>query len=376
MKKSQIVSIWLVTAAILAGCGQKAAEAVAVNFEASKQDFEAQVASIELLPLRQSPQLGFAPGLYAASDNWFLLEMDPMAEPDFRNHQLLRFDADGRFQNTVGQKGERLDEIFRIDKLQFRDGKIVVFSLEPAGGGEKAIIYDYAGNVLDARHYEFAGTQSLLLDDGVLTYYGHGNRHGREGRLMHYSAEGLTQQAFLTERTAAVNIQPGGDVLCPTGKGVVVIDTFSDTLWRYNAGVLKPYLILDLGDYALDDEFFAIEDMRESARHLFARSYAMVNRYLENGKARLVELSVQTANRKRGWIYGYECGDGWRWFRAAAPFEGSFRQLDCQRALCLLDAANLSQMSEILHSRIANPEVLETLTPEDHYVIARITFTK
>ena len=360
----------------MAGCGRKAVEAVPVNFEATESDFESLVASIDLLPLRQSPPLGFAPGLYAEGGDWFLLERDPMAEPDFRNHRLLRFDASGRFLNAIGQKGDRLDEIFRIDNLQFCGGNVVVFSLEPAGGGEKAIVYDFAGNVLEAHHYEFAGNQSLLLGDGILTYYGHGDRHGREGRLMRFSEEGLKRQAFLTDRTAAMNFQPDGDVFCPTDRGVVVIDTFSDTLRRYNAGTLKPFLALDFGAYDLGDEFFSIEDMRESARYLFACPYAMVNRYMECRDVRLIELSVQNADRKRSWLYGYDDGTRWRWFRPGVPFEGAFRLLDGRQAVCLLDSAGLSRVSGTLRARLANPEVLNTIAPEDHYVIARITFAE
>lgn len=346
--------ISLIAALLLLGCSRETVVQVPVDFDATEQAFEDLVASIELLPLHGTPEsrMGYAPGLYTADGNWFLLQRDPMPEPDFRRCKLYRYDSEGHFLNAIGRKGERLDEIFDIQGIQFRDGHIVVFSLEPAGGGQKAITYDYEGNVLDARHYPFAGGQSLQLPDGILTYYGHGDRHGREGRLMLYSEEGLPRQAFLTERTAAMNFQPSADVLCPTEDGIVVLDTFSDTLWRYNAGQLKPFIAFDMGPYTIDDEFFATSDMREAAQRLFKGAYAMVNRYLDGGGSRLVELSVQTADRKRSWLYGHNDGSGWHWFRACAPYAGSFQLLAGRQACCLLE-----------------PE-------KDNYVIARITFSK
>lgn len=378
MNTIRFFSIWAAVTLLLAGCGQEAVEVVAVNFEATEADFESQVASIELLPLQRDPQLrmGYAPSLYAFGDDWLLLERDPMAEPDFRTCKLYRYDNEGRFLNAIGRKGDRLDELFRIDNLQFRDGNVIVFSLEPAGGGEKVITYDAAGHVLSAQHFDFAGGQSLLLEDGILTYYGHGDRHGREGRLMRYSEEGLQRQAFLTERTAPINVKSQADVLYPTDKGVVVIDTFSDTLWCYNAGKLQPYLVMDLGAYSMGDEFFAIEDMRDGAKFFRSSQFAMVNRYLENGTSRLIELSVQTTDRKRNCLYGYNGGSGWRWFRPAAPFEGAIQLLDGPQALCLLEPAQLPVMSDSLRSRITNPEVLSGIVPEDNYVIARISFTE
>ena len=378
MRARQFYCLWVAAALLLAGCSTETVEVVPVDFNATQQDFEVQVASIELLPLQRDPQLrlGYSPDLYALGKDWLLLERDPMAETDFRNYKLYRYDSEGRFLNAVGQKGERLDEIFRIDNLQFRDGKIVVFSLEPAGGGEKTITYDCNGNVMDAQHYPFAGGQSHLLDDGILTYYGHGDRHGREGRLMRYSPEGLPRQAFLTERTAAMNFQSNAEVFIPTDKGIVVIDTFSDTLWRYNTGALKPYLVFDFGDYAIDGDFFTIEDMRESARLLCASQFAMVNRYMENGDARLVEFSVQTADRKRRLLYGYDDGNGWRWIQTGAPFEGSFRLLNGRQVVCLLEPSQLTRISDAVRSKIENPEVLDEIAPDDNYVLARISFTK
>lgn len=376
MKTIHIFNIWAAIVLLIAGCSQKEEEVVSVNFEATEADFESQVASIELLPLQRDPQLrmGYAPSLYAFGDDWLLLERDPMAEPDFRTCKLYRYDNEGRFLNAIGRKGDRLDELFRIDNLQFRDGNVIVFSLEPAGDGEKAITYDATGHVLSAQHFEFAGGQSLLMEDGILTYYGHGDRRGREGRLMRYFPEGLMRQAFLTERTAPINVKSRADVLYPTKKGVVVIDTFSDTLWRYNAGKLQPYLVMDLGEHVMGDEFFAIEDMREGAQYFRSRPFAMVNRYLESGTTRLVELSVQTADRKHICLYGYDGGRSWRWFRAAVPFEGAIQLLDGPQAICLLEPAQLSLMSDSLRSRITNPEVLSGIAPEDNYVIARISF--
>lgn len=193
---------------------------------------------------------------------------------------------------------------------------------------------------------------------------------------MRYSPEGLPRQAFLTERTAAMNFQSNAEVFIPTDKGIVVIDTFSDTLWRYNTGALKPYLVFDFGDYAIDGDFFTIEDMRESARLLFASQFAMVNRYMENGDARLVEFSVQTADRKRSWLYGYDDGNGWRWIQTGAPFEGSFRLLNGRQVVCLLEPSQLARISDAVRSKIENPEVLDEIAPDDNYVLARISFTK
>lgn len=378
MKTTRLFSILAAVALSLISCGPEVGEAVTVDFDVTQQDFEASIASIELMPLQRDSllRLGYAPSLYTSDGDWFLVERDPTAEKDFRNYKLYRYDSKGRFLNAIGQKGKRLDEIFLIDNIQFRDASIIVFSREPQGGGEKAITYDYEGNVLGAKHFEFADGQSLLLKDGVLTYYGHGDRHGKEGRLMLYSEEGVQRKAFLTERTASMNFKSNSDVLLPTGRGVIVFDTFSNKLWCYNAGKLKPFLEFDLGDYTIDDEFFAIKDRGESYRHLSARQYAMIHRYAENEEARLVEVPVHTADKKRFCLYGFDSGNGWRWFRSEAPFEGTIQLLDGKQAIALVEPAQLLSMNETLRGRLKNPEVLEGMVPEDNYVIARITFTE
>lgn len=357
------------------GCAREIVEVVPVNFESSEQDFEALVSGIELLPLQPDRELriGSSPGLYKAGDNWFLVQQDMRMDPDFRNWKIYRYDAEGHFLNAIGRKGDRLDEIFRIDNLQFRDENIIVISLEPAGGGEKAITYDYSGKVLNAQHFEFAGSASLLVDGGVLTYYGHGDRHGREGRLMFFSQEGLPRRAFLSERTAALKFQSDADVLCPVRKGVVVLDTYSDTLWLYRKGALKPAVAFDTGSYAVDEDFFSL-NMQECVRHLFPGPYALIRRFMESEDAQMVEYTVQTADRQRFCLYGFDGGHGWRWFRAGAPFAGSIRLLEGRQAYCLLEPIELVYLSEALRARITNPEVLAKITPEDNYVIARITF--
>ena len=379
MKKSLLGIRWIpaVLALLFYGCVQERVETVPVDFDATEQDFEALVASIELMPLERDRTLrmGYAPSLYKEGDNWFLAQQDVMTDPDFRNWKVYRYDGEGHFRNAIGRKGDRLDEIFRIDNLQFRDGKLVVFSLEPAGGGEKAITFDYEGNVLNAQHFEFAGSASLLVEGGVLTYYGHGDRHGREGRLMFFSEEGLPRQSFLTERTAALKFQSNADVLCPVKDGVVVLDTYSDTLWLYKKGNLKPAVAFDTGSYAVDDDFFSL-NMRECAARLFPGPYAMIHRYITSNAARMIEYSVQSADRKRYCLYGLDQGKGCRWFRAGAPFAGSIRLLEVRQAYCLLEPIELSEISDSLRARIANSGVLAEITPEDNYVIVRITFTE
>ena len=363
--------LWLVGLVLMAaGCGRKQADdKVVMERPGDVSALTDIVEKIELIPLETN-----AEALFGDMSEMLLLG-DSYVLWDRMNARMARFDAAGRFLNTIGRAGNGPGEYVGIQSVQADDG-LVVFSFPP----HKMLRYAADGTLVGERDFDDLGGQSCVVPEGILTYYGFGT--GREERAALLREDG-TSEAFLKTSAKVLNMTPDTPIFSFDGDRVYFTDSFTPTIYVYENGSVSQEVSFDFGSAAIGESFFHFEDAMASAEYMMSSvEFAMVRRYMHSKDYQIVEVIIQ----KREGVeicYGINPGEGWKWFSIGSPMDspvpGSLRALDGSTVYCLLDPAGLAGGAGVpagllaaLAARVANPEVLAGRAPDDNPVIVKI----
>ena len=366
-----IMRLWLVGLVLMAaGCGRKQADdKVVMERPGDVSALTDIVEKIELIPLETN-----AEALFGDMSEMLLLG-DSYVLWDRMNARMARFDAAGRFLNTIGRAGNGPGEYVGIQSVQADDG-LVVFSFPP----HKMLRYAADGTLVGERDFDDLGGQSCVVPEGILTYYGFGTGHEERAALL---SEDGTSEAFLKTSAKVLNMTPDTPIFSFDGDRVYFTDSFTPTIYVYENGSVSQEVSFDFGSAAIGESFFHFEDAMASAEYMMSSvEFAMVRRYMHSKDYQIVEVIIQ----KREGVeicHGINPGEGWKWFSIGSPMDspvpGSLRALDGSTVYCLLDPAGLAGGAGVpagllaaLAARVANPEVLAGRAPDDNPVIVKI----
>lgn len=338
--------------------GSSVKSEIRVDFEAQDLDFERLVSSISLLPLENDGQhyLGGIVDVYPVGSDFLLSDKD--------NCKLYLYGSNGNYLLQFGRKGRGPGEFIAVNNVQVFDRKVVVFA-HP----RRIYTYNLDGTLLSMRETSYLGAQSRMIEDGLLTYHGHVNQ---ENRLEYYQGDTLVCE-FLPERKHVLYYSSGADVFFSSGSGVVVVDSYSNTIFRFHEAQCEPYLTFDMGSFSIPKEFYDFSDVGEGAMFLLSRPFALINRYLESPSIQFVEILARKSDEKNSMIYGFKTVSNWRWVTLPDTFNRSVRFLEDSTLVCVVSPEKIIKMDGTLRNKVTNPEVLENISPEDNYVIAKIT---
>lgn len=365
-KIKTIKTVLCLAAALAAiGCGRDKApssDRVNVEFNNSITPLSKVAKSVYLLALESDEEhlVGSMADMIVTEDSYVII--------DGQNGNIFRYTLDGRFANRIGRRGNGPEEYVHINDVQYKDSSLYVFSVP-----SKILRYSMDGTILKTQTVDNPelGVMSWLTSEGVLTYYGYGS--GREGRFALLSGE--SNKIFYPSDEKVMNMTPATQIFTASGDSVFVVDSYSDVIKVYSAGMMYDGQSFDFGNYAIPDSFYKQDDPFIAMDALLGSEFATINRYLCDKDKRLLQVNVQKGMDLISYCGLYSDG-GWIWFGTGKPesdiLAGSFCQIKDNVLYCLLDPSLTSSYPTSLRRLTMNPEVLDSTSEDDNYIVAKI----
>ena len=345
---------------LMAGCGREDGGAIRMPQVDSAKAFAEAVSSIELVPLEmdEAHLLGSRLDLALLDDGYLLV--------DKQQTSVFRYSAEGRFLNEIGRRGNGPGEYNDIGNVQVLDGKVHLFS-HP----DSELIFSPDGAVLSQRENVPVGFGVFRTDAGLLTSYGYSGQ--KEHRVV-FAEDGTgAETGFLPLDARLLALDSEHVFSALPGGGVSVLDSYSPTVYVFEDGALRPYLDFDFGKYAIAPDFYRSQDAFKAAEMLMAGDYAVIWRYLEGARHKLVQVNVSDGC---AW-FGLSDGKDWAWFSLSGYELENMAPFCCFRGdvlFGLFAPVDVRKLAAELKGKIANPGVLDGLDDADNPVIAKIRF--
>lgn len=366
----------LALALLLAGCAQPAVQNVNENVvTVGRSNSVAPLADIvdhiELIPLETGLPflLGVDPMLTLSDDSFVLT--------DTRTGRVLAFNRDGSFRCRVGVKGRGPGEYPMILSSQVAaNGSVTVFSYP-----DKVLFYGADGEFVREEHREDIGTQSCLVPEGMLVYFGYGS--GRPGRAALMGDDG-SRTDFLPTSAKIINMTPNTPVFTFYRDTVYFTDTYNPVVYAYKDGKIREEVTFDFGKTAIGEDFYHYSDPYEATNSIMQSpiGFSLVRRYLKDDRYQFLEEFCQKGEEVT-FHYGFESDGTWKWFSFGKgvdnPFSGMMQDLYGNSLYFLMNSEVLAGKDHgmggdlaQLRALVSNPEVLDRVTPDDNPVVARL----
>lgn len=317
------------------------------------QAFEKFVIRVESYPLQteKAPVVGADPQLMVLGDGSYVIKSRG-------KNPLLHFSSSGHYLNAIGSQGNGPGEYLDICNIQVKDDMVVVFSMP-----DKILYYEPSGKLVREDREGPMGTQSFLVPEGILSYYGFGS--GRDWRVSLLGDNGY-QNHYLPTKANVIHLTAGSPVFFEHNTSILFTDTYNPTIYKYENGEVSPYLTFDFGKYAIRNEFFENEDAFESMEGLLSGEFAMIQRYMENENYQLIELFIQSPSDLKD-FYGIKSNGGWLWVSAGdktdSPFFHSIQWMDDNAVYCLIEPSRLNNEEGFLSGIAGGDSIMETDNP-------------
>lgn len=356
-------------AAISAGCknnDQSDVETIKYVESTSMDDLLDHVKSVDLIPIMladEEKMMGPTIEMQRTHDSFLVYDM--------RNYKIMRYGDNGQLLNPVGRVGRGPGEYSMINDIQIVGDTIVVFSYPGM-----ILKYGMNGEWLGTDDCQDLGQQSVLVDDGILIYYGYVPE--QKDRLALQDRAGNVKESYLPTKSNTIPYTSSAPIFSFNQKDAFVIDSFSDTLYKYTSAGLEPYLRFNFGKYAVDDSFYSEKDPYLAAESLLSSSFGSISRYLESDKYKIAELMINSPDNP---IITYcMCREGeWLWFGEKMNsensfFNGSIKDLKDNVLYCVFQPEAISKLAKFFSDKIVNSDVVESMNIDQlNFAIAEIT---
>ncbi len=332
--------------------------------ERSYTPFADAITSVELIPIETDDQHLLGDNVYLyLSPNGFLLA-------DKQNAKLNRYSIDGKFLNTVGRRGNGPGEYRGISDIQVLGDQIHVYD-DP----ERELVFSLDGELLENNKQDL-GFHSFRTSSGILSYYGYGAKKGY--RVIYQREKDGKEFGFLESDSKLLALTLDNDVFAPSADGgVVFVDSYSPTIYKFYNEEVTPYLSFNLGRYSIKESFFTAGDAFLAAEELFASNYGIIIGYSESNEYKIVQLMLKDQSKDRSRLeYGLYNGKKWLWFSFSDLVEESMTGSLC--FLCdgilygLFTIEELNCMKDLFREKIINNELNSIAEDDDGYVLAKI----
>ena len=240
---------------------------------------------------------------------------------------------------------------------------------------ERELVFSMDGELLGS-HKKDLGFHSFRTSSGILSYYGYGAQKGY--RLIYQSEKDGKESGFLELDSKLLALTLDYDVFAPSvDGGVVIIDSYSPTIYKFYNEKVTPYLSFNLGRYSIRESFYTAGDAFLAAEELFASNYGIIIGYSESNEYKFVQLMLKDQGRDRGRLeYGLYNGDRWLWFSLSNLIDesmtGSLRFLRDGILYGLFTIEELNSMDDLFQEKIINNELDSRAEDDGGYVLAKI----
>jgi len=319
------------------------------------------VSEVELLTLSSEAFFGEAVDMEKLENSYLFA--------DRRGVAVWHFADDGSLICPIGHKGKGPSEYISVDNIQVAGDRVIVYSQ-----GGKVSEFDLAGKLISTSEISGLGNQSYKVGDQYLTYRGY-LRSG-DSRLQLISQSSVIEDYLVTDN-AVMPLSKISPIFEETKSGVAVLDSWSPVVYQYHMGELQEYLRFNFGKYSIGEDFFNSANPMEGVMSLMKSQYAIISKYFESDRAKIVEVDVVTSGRinKR---YAYTRGSDWRWFSLGtpgnSPMAGGLVGIDEDYLYILLNPMHIDDLDESIKSKITNPDVLDNVDEEGNYILAKLEY--
>lgn len=296
------------------GCRKATQAEDVIHFidSSSMSEFLSEVHSVNFIPIKSADNhlLGSRVELVLANDGTFVL-------CDMVNTIIYRYDSSGEFLNSIGRRGNGPGEYLNITNVQAIKGGIAVITQF-----EGIKYFDLDGHFLYQEDNGDLGLQSLIVDEGILTYNGYLPTAKYRSTLL---KDGRIEKEYLPTKKPAIPYSTTIPQLTEYDGKLFLIDSYSNILYKYESGQLDPYLEFDFGEYAVPESYYKAEDVYEGAELLLSSEFAFIQRYLESDHFALAEILIQKHSGLKV-VYGLFKDSQWRWFSEGPSRKAAFNE--------------------------------------------------
>lgn len=332
--------------------------------EQSYKPFADIITSVELIPVETDEQ-------HLLGDNVYVyLSQDGFLLADKQNARLNRYSIDGKFLNSVGRRGNGPGEYRGFSDVQVLGDHIHVYN-DP----ERELVFSMDGDLLE-NHKKNLGFHSFRTNSGILSYYGYGAQKGY--RLIYQREKEGKEFGYLESDSKLLALTLDNDVFAPSADGgVVYIDSYSPTIYKFYNEDVAPYLSFNLGRYSIKESFFTAGDAFLAAEELFASNYGIIIGYSESNEYKFVQLMLKDQGEDRSRLeYGLYNGNKWLWFSLSdlvdESMAGSLRFLHDGILYGLFTIEKLKSMDVLFQEKIICNDHTNIAEDDGGYVLAKI----
>ncbi len=210
---------------LLASCSGpgRPAEQETIVYEYSASDPGAAlsdvISSVTIVPMETTPA-----SLTSSDDGLFIHGREYFFIDSQNKKNVTRFDAEGRFMNTIGTAGRAENEYAAISDSYPANGGIEIFS------AHNQAIYSYSldGRFIARKPFEFQVARRIVpaQGGGYLAYLGYDNGLMPE-RVVKTDDAGAVVEKYLPSDSKVLGMSETSAVFTPDGEDVLVREAFS-----------------------------------------------------------------------------------------------------------------------------------------------------
>ncbi len=282
---------------------------------------------------------------------------------------ILRFDAQGRFLNTIGTAGRADNEYPRINDAYPTDEGIEIYSRTGPDGGS-IFTFSLDGKFVARRPFGLPADRiATAVGSGYLVYINYFNGVLSE-RVVRSDTAGEVVGKYLPSEAQVLAMAEVEPVFIPDGEGVLVKETLSDRIVAIDPqGVVSDRYVFDFGRYTIPESYFEHPDAMAASTALFGSDFANLRIFFESPRHSVLQVAYQFGSQGEGGggalVTGFRTGDEWRWVKSGTPeaftiLSTTLRALTDDDVLVLLvDNYRVREFAEQNPGLVRNTEVLD-----------------
>lgn len=368
---------------ILWSCGNKPKDPVATtaeiaiyNAQAGDDLFHSEIIrDIEIIPLETSDSslIGTGPEcLVGSTGDYYVIDKNGC-------QKILRYDASGKFLNTIGNRGKGPQEYLKISNIWMDSatGQLMVFS----NPDTKQCIYDPQGQFISGRKIDSQFLQGMPSAEGNLwLYLGHMNG-ASDHRLLKLDSNDKITDGILS---AKVQIMPMDETFPVFIQGeddrILLRETFNNQICSLIGDSLVPVYAFDFGEYNIPKQYFEMDDIGKSVEYIMQHKFVSIDRFMETQKYALIQALLMNPGGDNLLTYGIQDKKTkqWTWFNFTAPQTNTALGVNTIQTLtnqgdliCLVEPQKLIALSQADRAIFSNPDMISALTDESNSVILK-----
>jgi hypothetical protein len=326
------------------------------------------ISSVTILPLETSERS------LISSEDFLFVHDGEYYFVDKRNRDIVsRFDAAGRFLNTIGSPGRADNEYNAIYDACPADGNIEIYSYPDNA------VYSYSPDGGFIAKKPFGSKPDHIVPaqgGGYWGYMGYNNGEMPE-RVIKTDDSGAVVGKFMPSEAKIMSVAESTAIFIPDGEDILVRESFSDRIYSIDpqGGVGEKY-VFDFGRYNIPESYFENPDPMAAIMSLMSSDFANLHSFFESRRHSVLQVAFQFGSQPResrnnAMVTAFRSGDRWRWVKSGTEkspniFSLSARALvDGDTLVLLVDNYKIREFVAANPGLVRNAEALDRLDGMD-----------